>query len=139
VVIHNTGNTRLRAVKITTTLTTQPASTPTAPTSYSCVVDGSGDPVTVTTATGADLDSGSNWTCTAVYTWDTVEAIEAGDLTIDSTVGATAYTPSITLSDTVLVPSHPHFELTLDEAICTSAAPAPENFAGECAFCSSNI
>jgi hypothetical protein len=129
VTIVNTGNVKLRAVQVSTALSSFRAPQPaTLLTAYNCKLNGgSGTPM----GAGLELPVSGTFVCTATYTWSTVEAIESGDVTFTPTVSATDYRTAIALTDgTVAVPSQPHFSISISDTLCASATPAPENFAG---------
>lgn len=134
VVITNTGNSQLRGVTITTTLSTQRAPQPSALGAYSCTSAdiNSGVAFTLDSPSITTLPHAASMTCTATYTFDTVDKIEAGDLTFATSATATSYgTPVAGASRTVTVPSLPAFDVVLNGgAACAVEAPLPTNFAG---------
>lgn len=119
VVIHNTGNVRLRSVTIVPTLFRGDlASTVSGLTPYSCT-GGWND--TLPTS----LNVSSSMTCTANYTFVDVTYIEAGDLNFTAQVQATGLAPDVTALPEVQmlrVVNAPMVELTLNASAC--AAPS---------------
>lgn len=128
VLIHNTGNVRLRDVNITTMLSTAQGAQAAALTAYSCHLDGGGSALSIPAA----VPRGSSLSCLATYSFSNVEHIEAGDLRFDTLVAA-ADVPPILSNMTVAVPSVPKFNMSLDAQACADALPVPDNFAGESA------
>lgn len=137
VVVTNTGNVKLRGVTITTTLTTAgPTPVPSGLTAFSCSSPAinTGTAFTLGVA-GTDLLHAAVLTCTATYTWSTVETIEAGDLAFASAVTATSYGSTIAVGpDTVTVPSTPQLAFTLDQALCDAASPTPNRAGALCCY-----
>jgi len=125
VLIHNTGNVRLRDVNITTILSTAQGAQAAALTAYSCHLDEGASALSVPAA----VPRGSSLSCVPTYSFSTVEHIEAGDLRFDTLVSA-ADAPPILSNMTVAVPSLPKFNVSLDAQACTDALPVPDNFAG---------
>ena len=114
VVIHNTGNVRLRDVVISTTLLRgSTAQTVPALTSYICTGGNS-------TALPASLNVSSSMTCTANYTFEAVEDIEAGDLNFTATVQATSLAAVTALPEIQMlrVINAPSVQLTLNASAC---------------------
>lgn len=111
VVIHNTGNVRLRGVDISTTLSR--ASVPVL-TPYMCT---GGDNDTLPSS----LNVSSSMTCIANYTFDAVTDIEAGDLNFTATVQATNLGPAVTAqpeTQVLRVINAPSVQLTLNASAC---------------------
>lgn len=127
VVVLNNGNSKLRGVAVTTTLSTAGPTAAGSLGAYSCKLDGAG----AGAAPPLDLPAGSNLSCTASYSFNAIARIEAGDLTFACSVGATDYGSTISLPDKVVqVPRRPQFTVTVNEQACGSAQPVP-NSAGE--------
>jgi hypothetical protein len=130
VVIHNTGNAKLRAVTVTTTVSPAAPNGITGLTAYSCKLDAATTGVEMTPA-GLDIPKGSTLVCAATYAFSSISLIEAGDLTFATTADAADFTGSVVLDSMVLaVPRVPHFSLTVNEQACSSSHPSP-NSAGE--------
>lgn len=136
VVITNDGNVRLRAVTISTTLSTASSNAVTGLGAYGCRLNGDSSD----TALGAGLavPVGRILTCKATYTFDTVALIEAGNLSFNSLVTATGYGGNVAAGPVVVgVPALPNFSLTLDNSKCAAGQPKTSggvvsNFAGRC-------
>lgn len=115
VIIHNTGNVRLRDVDITTTLyRADILSTVSGLTAYACT---GGDSATLPSS----LNVSSFMTCTASYTFAAVEAIEAGDLNFTATVQAADVAPDVQALpevQTLRVVNAPSMELMLNASAC---------------------
>lgn len=135
VVITNDGNVRLRAVTISTTLSTASNNAVTGLGAYQCRLDG--DSADTALGAGLAVPVGRILTCKATYTFASVELIEAGNLTFASPVTATAYGSSVSVGPVVaVVLAMPHFSLTLDGSKCAAGQPkaggVASNFAGRC-------
>lgn len=90
VVIHNTGNAKLRIVTVTTVVLTAPSSPVTGLTAYSCKLDAATAGVALTSE-GLEIPKGSTLACTAAYAFNSISLIEAGNLTFAATVDAADY------------------------------------------------
>jgi hypothetical protein len=113
VVIHNTGNVRLRGVDISTTLSR--ASVPVL-TSYICT---GGDNTTLPSSLNVSI----TMTCTADYTFANVTDIEAGDLNFTASVQATDLGAVVTAQPEIQmlrVINAPSVQLTLNASACDS-------------------
>lgn len=123
VVIHNTGNAKLRGVSLSTVLTDPQSASVTGLSAYSCLLDNAGSGLTLP----QDLAAGHALHCTASYAFSSAAQIEAGDLTFTPTVSATSTPTSVQQAAplVVAVPSLPHIDVHLADATC--AAPALSN------------
>jgi hypothetical protein len=132
--VENTGTVALRQLTIAPQ-STAPGTAETAGLgAFSCSID-SGTAFTLPAAspfpTGSPLPVGKSAVCIATYTFSTVAAIEAGDLTFAADVSAATWTTPLTVpaaSQTLTVTNSPAVTLAIDSSLCV--APSP-NFARE--------
>lgn len=111
VVIHNTGNVKLRAVTILTVLSRGAQGL----SSYTCSLAGANITLPNTLPVASSLN------CTASYTFATVQDIEAGDLSFASTVTtADVDNPFVAVpaNETISVLSQPRVQLDLNSTAC---------------------
>lgn len=126
VVVANTANVQLRRVLVSTALSTSQVASVTGLSAYSCSLNG-GNAFQLSSP-GATVPKAGVLSCSTTYAFATIDTIEAGDLTFDTTVSAAGMDAVLGPAQTVAVPSVPHFTLSIDQAACP--APSP-NFAGK--------
>lgn len=121
VVIHNTGNVRLRGIEITTT----PNRTSTAGAALSSFVCTGGS----SSSLPASLNVSSSMTCTATYSFGEVTDVEAGDISFATSVSAAPSGQPVTASAStvvVAVMNLPGVDLVLDTTTCDAPDSAGE-------------
>lgn len=128
--ITNTGNVALRQLSIATSLTAIGTPYTAGLAAFSCSID-SGAAFTVPAA--APLPVGKAAVCIAVYSFSSVGAIEAGDLTFAADVAVASWpAPDVVTvaatPQTLVVVNTPAVTMEIDSNAC--AAPSP-NFARE--------
>jgi hypothetical protein len=128
--ITNTGNVALRQLSVASQLTAVTAAYTAGLGAFSCSVDG-GTAFALPAANPPLLPVGKAAICIATYTFSSVAAIEAGDLTFDADVSVASWpAPAVvTVSaspQALTVDNSPAVTMTIDSAACV--APSP-NFA----------